>query len=164
MFSLTPSAKGKEPRWQVCSLGGCCSVVFDSLWPHRLQHARLPCPSQSPGICSNSCPLNWRRHPTISSSVTPFSCPQSFPASGSSQWVSSSRQVAKVLELQLQHQSFSEYSGLISLRIWLIWSPCSPRDSQESSPAVQFKSINSLALSLLYGLWSHIPTWLLEKP
>ena len=51
---------------------------------HGLQHARLPCPSPSPGVCSNSCPLSWWCHPTTSSSVTPFfSCPQSFPTSGS---------------------------------------------------------------------------------
>ena len=55
------------------------SVMSDFLWPHGLQHARLPCPSLSPGVCSNSCPLNWWCHPTISSSVTPFSsCHQSF--------------------------------------------------------------------------------------
>ena len=54
-----------------------------SLWPHELQHARLLCPSISPGVCSNSCPLRQWCHPTISSSVTPFSCSQSFPASGS---------------------------------------------------------------------------------
>ena len=60
------------------------SSVSDSLWPHELQHARLSCPSLSPGVCSNSCPLNRWCHPTILSSVTPFSsCPQSFPASGS---------------------------------------------------------------------------------
>ena len=58
--------------------------MSDSLQPHGLQHARLPCPSQSPGVCSNSCPLNQWCHPTISSSAAPFSsCPQSFPASGS---------------------------------------------------------------------------------
>ena len=57
--------------------------MSDSLWPHELQHARLPCPSLSPGIYSNSCPLSWWCHLSISSSVTPFpSCPQSFPASG----------------------------------------------------------------------------------
>ena len=50
---------------------------------HGLQHARLPCPSLYPGVCSNLCPLNWWCHPTILSSVTPFSCPQSFPASSS---------------------------------------------------------------------------------
>ena len=61
-----------------------CKVVSDSLQPHELQHARLPCPSLSPGICSNSCPLSQWCHPTILSSVVPFSsCPQSFPASGS---------------------------------------------------------------------------------
>ena len=54
------------------------------LWPHWLQHARLPCLSSTPGVYSNSCPLSWACHPTISSSVVPFSsCPQSFPASGS---------------------------------------------------------------------------------
>ena len=59
--------------------------MSDSLWPHGLQHTRLPCPSLSSWICSNSWPLSQWHHPTISSSVIPFSsCPQSFPASGSS--------------------------------------------------------------------------------
>ena len=57
--------------------------VSDSLWTHGPQHARLPCPSLSPGVCSNSCPLSQWCHPTISSSVIPFSCPQSSPASES---------------------------------------------------------------------------------
>ena len=74
------------------------SVMSNSLRPHGLQHSRLPCPSPSPGICSNSCPLNQWYHPTISSSVIPFSCLQSIPASGSFPWDSSSHQVAKVLE------------------------------------------------------------------
>ena len=60
------------------------SVMSNSLWPHGLQHIRLPCPWLSPGVCLNSCPLSLWCHPTISSSVTPFSsCPQSFKASGS---------------------------------------------------------------------------------
>ena len=60
------------------------SVVSESLWPHGLQHARLPCPSPTPRAYSNSCPLSWWCHPTISSSVVPFSfCLQSFPVSGS---------------------------------------------------------------------------------
>ena len=60
------------------------SVVSDSLRPHGLQHARLPCPSPTPRTCSNSCPLSQWCHPTISSSVVPFSsCLQSFPASES---------------------------------------------------------------------------------
>ena len=57
--------------------------MSDSLWPHGLQHARLPCPSLSPRVCSNSCPLSRWCHPTISSSVALFSCPQYFLASGS---------------------------------------------------------------------------------
>ena len=58
--------------------------MSNSLQPHGLQHARLPCPSPAPGACSNSCPSSWWRHPIISSSVIPFSsCLQSFPASGS---------------------------------------------------------------------------------
>ena len=60
------------------------SVVSNSLWPHGLQHARPPCPSPTPGVYSNSCPLSQWCHPTISCSVVPFfSCLQSFPASGS---------------------------------------------------------------------------------
>ena len=60
-----------------------CQVMSDSLWPHGLQHARLPCLSPCSRVCSNSCPLSRWYHPTISSSVSPFSCPQSFPSSGS---------------------------------------------------------------------------------
>ena len=83
------------------------SLVFDSLWPHGLQHTRLRCPSASPGARSNSSPLSWWCHPTVSSSAVPFSsCLQSFPASGSclvSQFFASGGQV---LEFQLQHPSF----------------------------------------------------------
>ena len=81
------------------------SSVPKSLWPHGLWHARLSCPLPCPGVCSNSCPLSQWCHPTISSSaISLSSCPQSFPASGSFQRVSSSHQVAKVLELR--HQFF----------------------------------------------------------
>ena len=62
------------------------SVVSDSLWPHEPQYVRPPCPSPTPGVHSNPCPLSWWWHPTILSPVIPFSsCPQSFPASGSFQ-------------------------------------------------------------------------------
>jgi len=68
----------------VVSVQFSCSFVSDSLWPHRLQHARLPGPSPTTGACSNSCPLSQWCHPTISSSVVLFpSCLQSFPESGS---------------------------------------------------------------------------------
>ena len=67
------------------------------------------------------------------------------------QWISSSYQVARVLEFQLQHQSFQWIVRVDFLWDWLVWPPCNPRVSQESSPTPQFKSINSLVLSLLYG-------------
>ena len=73
--------------------------MSDSLWPHGLQHARLPCPSPTPRACSNSSPSNQWCHPTISSSVVPFSCLQSFPSSGSfpmSQFFTSGGQSIKV--------------------------------------------------------------------
>ena len=97
--------------WQLSWIQFIHSVVYDSLQPHGLQHARLLCPSPTPGACSISCPSSRWCHPTISSSVVPLSSRlQSFPVSGFVffffQWVSSSHQVAKLLELQLQHQSF----------------------------------------------------------
>ena len=87
----TRDCKGHENllEWWTGSLNWFCSVQFsrsvvsDSLWPHGLQHARLPCPSPTPGAYSNSCPLSRWWHPTISSSVVPFSNHlQSFPTSG----------------------------------------------------------------------------------
>ena len=99
--------------WQLSWIQFIHSVVYDSLQPHGLQHARLLCPSPTPGACSISCPSSRWCHPTISYSDVPFSsCLQSFPVSGFGffffffQWVSSPHQVAKLLELQLQHQSF----------------------------------------------------------
>ena len=126
------------------------SVVSDNLQPHQLQHARTPCPSPTPGIHSDSHSSSPWCHPAISSSVIPFSsCPQSLPASESfpmSQlfaWGSQSTGVsalASFLPKKSQGWSPSEWTG---------GSPCSPRDSQESSPTPQFKSINSSALSFL---------------
>ena len=135
------------------------AVQFSSVaqsWPHDLQHDRLPCPSPSLGACSNSCPSSWWCHPTISSSH-PLSSPSppAFSLSqhqGLFQWVSSLNQVAKILEFQLQHLSFQWIFRTDLLYDGLVWSPLSPRDSQESSPTPQFKSINSSGLSFLYGL------------
>ena len=125
--------------------------MSDSLQPQGLQYSRLPCPSPTPEAFSDSCPLSWWCHPIISSFVVSFSSHlQSFPASGSF-LVSSLHQVAKVLEFQFQHQSFQCIFRTDFLQDWLVGSPCSPRDSQESSPILQFKSINSLVLSFLYG-------------
>ena len=86
-------------------------------------------------------------HPLSSPSPPAFNLPQH---QGLFQWVGSSHQVAKVLEFQLQHQSFQWIFWTDFLLDGLVGSPCSPRDSQESSPTPQFKSINSLVLSFLH--------------
>ena len=84
-----------------------CSVIFDSLQPHGLQHTRPPCPSRAPGACSNSCPLSrWCHQPSHPLSSPPLPAFNLSQHQGLFQWVSSSHQVAKVLEFQLQHQSF----------------------------------------------------------
>ena len=128
------------------------SVMSDSLRPHESQHARPPCPSPTPGVRSDSCPLSPWCHPAISSSVVPFSsCPKSLPASESFPWDNSLHVVAKVLGFQLQHHSFQRNPRVDLLQNGLAGSPFSPRDSQESSPTPQFKSINSSVLSLLHS-------------
>ena len=133
-----------------------CPVVSISLRPDEPQHARPPCPSPTPGVYSNSWPLSWWCHPTISSSVSPFSsCLQSFPGPGSfliSQLFTLSGQS---IEASVQPQSFQWIFRIDFLQDWLVWSPCSPWDFQESSPTPQSKSISSSALSLLYGPISH---------
>ena len=93
--------------WKLLLLLFSHSVVFDYLWLYGLQHNRLSCPSSSPRVCSNSCPLSQWCHLTIHSLSSPF--PPAFNLSqhqGLFQWVGSSHQVAKVLELQPEHQAF----------------------------------------------------------
>ena len=123
-----------------------------SLWPHGLQHSRLSGPSPSPGACSNSCPLSRWCHPTISPSVIPFSSSlQSFPASGSFL-------MSLLFGLGGQSIGASSSASVLPMNIqdwcplgWIGWIPCSPRDSQESSPIPHLESINSLALNLICG-------------
>ena len=120
------------------------SVVTNSLWPHGLQHTRLPCSLPSPEACSNPCSLNWWDHSTNSSSVVPFSsCLQSFPASGSfpmSQLFTSGGQSpgvsasATVLPMNIQDDFLYD---------WLVWSLCSPRDSKS---LLQHHSLKALLL------------------
>ena len=99
------------------------SVVFDSLWPHGLQHTRSPCPSPAPRVYPNSCPLSQWCHTTISSSVVPFSsCLWSFPALGSSQMSQSVLRIrwSKDWSFSVSISLSNEYSGLISFRMdWL---------------------------------------------
>ena len=135
---------------KVSSVQFSCSVVSDSLRPHELQYTRPPCLSPTPGVHPNPCPLSRWCHPTISSSVVPFfSCPQSFPASGSFQmsqlsasggqsigvWASTS-----VLPVNTQDWSPLGWTGWISLQ-----------SKGLSRVPPQFKSINSLALSFLHS-------------
>ena len=133
------------------------------LQSHEVQDARPPCLSLTPGVYSNSCPLSQWCHPTISSSVVPFSSNlQSFPASESfqmSQFFASGGQSTWCISFSTSPSN--EYSELISVRMdWLIF--LQSKGLQESSPKLQF-SINSSVLIYLYTN-SHIYTWLLEKP
>ena len=126
-------------------------VMSNSLRPHGLQHWRPPCPSPSPQVCPSSCPSHQWCHTAISSFDAPFSFFLSlsqhqglFPMC----WLSTSGDQntkasasASVLPVSIQ--------GWFPLR--LIWSPCYPRDSQESSPAPQFEGINFFVLCLLYS-------------
>ena len=139
------------------------SVMSNSLQPHGLQHARLPWLSPNPGAYSNWCTSSWWCHPTISSSLVPFSCRlQSFPISGffpMSQFFASGSQSigvsasVSVLPVNIQDWFPLGLSGLISLQ---------SKALLESSPIPQFKSISSLVLSFLYSP-THIHTWPLEK-
>ena len=142
-----------------------CSVVSDSLQPYGLQHARLPCPSPTPRACSNSCLSSQWCHPTISSSVVPFSsCPQSFPESGSfpvSQFFTSGGQSTgvsasgSVLPKNTQGWSPSEWTGWISLQ-------SKGLSRVFSNTTVQKHQFFGAQLSSQSN--SHIHTWLLEKP
>ena len=139
------------------------SVMSDSLQPHELEHVRLSCPSLSPGVCSNSCPLRRWCHPIISTSVIPFfSCPKSFPASGPfqmSQLFTSSGQStgasASVLPMNIQGWFTLGLTGLISLqskRLSRVFSNTRVRKHQ--------------FFGTQPSLWSnsYISTWLQKKP
>ena len=149
-----------------------CVPLFVTLW-----HKRLLCPRLSPGVGSDSCLLNWWCYLTISFLLP--SSPFTFNPSQHQdlfQWVGFLHQVAKALELQFQHQSFQWIFMVYFLYNGLVGSPCITRDSKESSPALQFKSMTSSAVSLLYGstltsihdywknpqLWLHEP-WLVKR-
>ena len=123
--------------------------MSNSLSAHGLQHTRPPCPLPSPRVCPNSCPLNRWCHPTISSSVTLFSCFKSFQTSGSfpmSQFLASGGQSigasASVLPMSIQDWFPLRLTGLISLL---------SKGLSESSPTPQFKSSHEIKRCLLLG-------------
>ena len=140
------------------------SVVSDSLRPHESQHARPPCPSQTPGVHSNPCPLSQWCHPAISFSVIPFSCPQSLPASGSfpmSQLFTSGGQgigvsaSTSVFPMNTQDWSPLGWTGWISLQSRGL-------SRVFSNTTVQKHQFFSTQLSSQSS--SHIHTWPMEKP
>ena len=137
-----------EPALATVPVSQFSRSTSDPLQPHGLQHARLPCPSPTPGACSNSCPSSRWCHPTITSSVIPFSsCLWSFPASGpfpmSQFFVSGGQSIGVSVSTSVLPVNTQDWFPLG----WTGGSPCSPRNSQESSPTPHFKSINSWALS-----------------
>ena len=128
------------------------SVVSDSLRPHGQHHTRPPCPLPTPGVYSNSCPLSWWCHPTISSSVIPFS----YCLNLSQHQSLFNESVLHIRWPKYWSFSFSispsnEYSGLISFRMDWFDLPTVQETLQESSLTPHFKSINSSVLSFLYS-------------
>ena len=139
-----------------------CSVVSDSLRPHELQHARPPCPSPAPEVYSNSCPSGQWCHPTISSSVIPFSsCPQSFPALGSFA-MKLAHHITWPKYWSFSIRPSSEYSGLISFRI--DWFDLFAVQGTLKS-LLQHHSLKASVhwRSAFFRSSSHIHTWLLEE-
>ena len=134
---------------QFSSVAQSCATLCD---PTEMQHPRPPVHHQLPEFTQT----HVHRIVDANQPSRPLSSPSSpafnlFQNQGLYKWVSSSHQVAKVLEFQLQHQSFQWIFRIAFLQDGLVWSYCSPRDSQESSPTPQFKSINSSGLSFLYS-------------
>ena len=150
---------------KISSVQSSCSVVSDSLWPHELQHARPPCPSPTPGVYPNSCPLSQRCHLTITSSFIPFSsCLQSSSTSGSfqmSQLFASGGQntgvsaLISVLPMNTQDWFPLGWTGWISMQ-------SKGLSRVFSNITVQKHQFFGTQLSLESN--SHIHTWLLEKP
>ena len=141
-----------------------CSVMSNFLWPQGLQHTRLPCPSHTPRACSNSCPSSWWCHPTISSSVIPFSsCLQSFPASQSfpmNQFFASGGQSigvsdsTSVLPKNIQDWFPLGLTGLISLQYKLL-SRDFANTTVKSINSSLFSFLNSPTLTSIHGYWKN---------
>ena len=154
------SLKTQNRKIQFSSVVQSCPT----LQPQGLQHARPPCPSPTPSVYPNSCPLSWWCHPTISSSVVSFfSHFQSFPASGSFQWVSSLHQVAKYWSFSFSISPSNEYSGLISFRMDCL-DLLALQGTLKSILQHHSSKASILQCSAFFKPNFHIHTWLLEKP
>ena len=149
-------------RSQHCSVIQSCSTLCD---PHGLQHSRFPCPSPSPGACSNSCPLSQWWHSAISSPIVPFfSCLQSFPASGSflMNWLFESggqtigaSASASVLPVNIQGWFHLGFTGLVSLP---------SKGLSRGFFSTTIRKHQFFGTQQFFWSSSHICTWLLEKP
>ena len=160
---LTTGPLGKSHVYFFSVVQFSHSVVSNSLWHHELKHARLPCPSPTPGACSNSCPSSRWCHQTISSSVVPFSCSQSFPTSGSfpvsrffpagGQSIGASASVS-VLSMNIQEWFPLGLTGLTF----------QSKGLSRVFPNITVQKLQFFGTQL--SLWSnsHILMWLLEKP
>ena len=151
---LTEKMADQCLRVTILSESGCCCSVTKlclTLWPLRLQHARLLCPPLSSRDCSNSCRLSQWCYLTISSSTAPFfSCPQAFPASVFSSESALRIRWPKYWSFNFSISPSNETSGLISFKTdW--FDLLAVQGTLKSSPTPHFKSIYSSALSLLYG-------------
>ena len=130
--------------------------MSDSLQPHELQHVRPPCPSPTPGVHPNSCPLSWWCHPSISSSVIPFSsCPQSFPASGSFQmsqlFASGDQNIGVSASISVLPMNTQDWSPLG----WTGWISLQPKGLSRVFSNTTVQNINSSALNFIVQL-SHL--------
>ena len=167
LTSILQTRKQPEISWMTCSWGYPIqfrrSVMSDSLWPHELQHARLPCPST--GVYSNSCPLSRWCHPTISSSVVPFSfCPQSFPAPGSFH-------MSQSFALGDQSMGVSASTSVVPMNIqdwfplgWTGWISLLSKGPSRVFSNTTVQKHQFLSAQLFLQSNSHIHTWLLENP
>ena len=128
------------------------SVVSDSLQPHGLQHARLPCLSPTPGACSNSCPSSQWCHPTVSSSVVPFSsCPPSFPESRSFPMIQFFASGGQSIGVSASTSVFPVNTQDWCPLGWTGWISLQSKGLSRVFVTPQFKSINSSVLSFLYS-------------
>ena len=140
------------------------SVMSDSLWPHELQHARPPCPSPTPGVHPNPCPLSQWCHPAISSPVIPFSsCPQSFPASGSFQMNQLFASGGQSIGVSTLHQSI-QWTPRTDLSFKMEWLDLLAVQETLRSLLQHHSSKASILRCSASQSNSHIHTWPLEKP
>ena len=141
-----------------------CSVVSDSLRPHRLQHTRPPCPLLPPGVYSNSWPLSWWCHPTISSSVVPSHPSSNFPQhQGLFKWVSSSNQMARVLVSASTSVLLMNIQDWFPLR-WTGWISLQSKGLSRVFSNTTVQKHQFLGAHPSSQSNSHIHTGLLEKP